>query len=298
MKTPEPEARDMYSVSGLGALTEEKLKELLSEDLGYGDITSEALIDNGRQAKAVLYFKEEGVTAGLEEAAAILTRLGCGVNLFEADGKHVSPGVPLMKAKGPARALLSGERVTLNLVGRMAGIATTTAAIVSRAREVNPGIRVAATRKTAPGLRVLDKRAVELGGGDTHRFRLDDCVLIKDNHLNFGLTVRDAVERARRGVSFTKKVEVEVRTPEEAVEAAQAGADIIMFDNMLPAEIRECLSALGGKGLREGRLFEASGNITPENVAEYAGTGVDIVSMGYLTHSARSLNVKLEIEPV
>ena len=287
----------MRGVGGLGALTEEKLRELLSEDLGYGDITSEALIDGGRRAKAVLYFKEEGVTAGLKEAAAILTRLTCVVNLFEADGKRVLPGAPLMEAEGPAQALLSGERTALNLVGRMAGIATATANAVSRAREVNPGIRVAATRKTAPGLRALDKRAVELGGGDTHRFRLDDCVLIKDNHLNFGLTVHEAVERTRQGVSFTKKVEVEVRTPDEAVEAAEAGADIVMFDNMPPAEIRDCLSALGGRGLREGRLFEASGNITQENVVEYAATGVDIVSMGCLTHSARSLNVKLEIEP-
>jgi nicotinate-nucleotide pyrophosphorylase (carboxylating) len=288
---------DMRGVGDFGALTEEKLRELLSEDLGYGDITSEALIDYGRRAKAVLYFKEEGVTAGLEEAAAILTRLGCDVSLLEADGKSVPPGAPLMEAEGLARALLSGERAALNLVGRMAGIATATAAAVSRAREANPGIRVAATRKTAPGLRALDKRAVELGGGDPHRFRLDDCVLIKDNHLNFGLTVREAVERARRCVSFTKKVEVEVRTTEEAVEAAEAGADVIMFDNMPPAEIRDCLSDLDGRGLREGRLFEASGNITSENVVDYAATGVDIVSMGCLTHSARSLNVKLEIEP-
>ena len=287
----------MYGVGGLGALTEEKLRELLSEDLGYGDITSEALIDGGRRAKAVLYFKEEGVTAGLVEAAAILNHLGCDVSLLEADGKFVPPGTPLLEAEGPARALLSGERAALNLVGRMAGIATATAAAVSRAREVNPGIRVAATRKTAPGLRALDKRAVELGGGDPHRFRLDDCVLIKDNHLNFGLTMREAVERARRGISFTKKVEVEVRTPEETVEAAEADADVIMFDNMPPAEIRDCLSALGKKGLKEGRLFEASGNITPENIVEYTAAGVDIVSMGCLTHSARSLNVKLEIVP-
>ncbi len=278
-------------------MTEEKLRELLSEDLGYGDITSEALIDEGRQAKAVLYFKEEGVTAGLEEAAAIFEHLGCGVKLLEKDGRHVPSGLPLMEVEGPARALLIGERPALNLVGRMAGIATTVAEAVSKARDANPGIRVAATRKTAPGLRALDKRAVELGGGDTHRFRLDDCVLIKDNHLNFDLTVREAVERARQGVSFTKKVEVEVRTPEEAMEAIKAGADIIMFDNMPPAEIRDCLPVLGQRDLKVGRLFEASGNITPENIAEYAATGIDIVSMGCLTHSAKSLNVKLEIEP-
>jgi nicotinate-nucleotide pyrophosphorylase (carboxylating) len=284
--------------SPMGALTEEKLRELLREDLGHGDITSRALIDNGRRARARLFFKEEGVTAGLEEATVIFEYLGCKVKPLEEDGRHVHSGVPLMEVEGPARALLAGERTALNLVGRMAGIATTVSEAASRAREGNPKTRVAATRKTAPGLRSLDKRAVELGGGDTHRFRLDDCVLIKDNHLNFGLTVREAVERARKAVSFTKKVEVEVRTQVDAVEAAEASADIIMFDNMPPAEIRECLSALGERGLREGRIFEASGNINLENIQEYAASGVDIASMGCLTHSVRSLNVKLEIEPI
>ena len=282
----------------MGALTEEKIREFLREDIGYGDITSTALIDEGPRARAKLFFKEDGVTAGLEEAAAIFSYLGCSVKPLEDDGTRVSFGKPLMVIEGPARALLAGERTALNLVGRMAGIATTVAAAVSKVTGINPNIRVAATRKTAPGLRELDKRSVELGGGDTHRFRLDDCVLIKDNHLNFGLTVREAVERARRHVSFTKKVEVEVRTLEDAVEAAEAGADIIMFDNMPPDEIKACIYTLGEKSLRDGRLFEASGGITTENVTEYAATGVDVVSMGCLTHSVRSLNAKLEIEPI
>jgi nicotinate-nucleotide pyrophosphorylase (carboxylating) len=282
----------------LGALTEEKIREFLREDIGYGDITSTALIDEGRQARAKLFFQEKGITAGLKEASAIFSYLGCEVKPIEDDGVMVPPGKVLMEIEGPARWLLAGERTVLNLVGRMAGIATAVAAAVSKATVVNPRTRVAATRKTTPGLRILDKRAFELGGGDTHRFRLDDCVLIKDNHLNFGLTVREAVERARRRVSFTKKVEVEVRTIEDAVEAAEAGADIIMFDNMPPDEIKACIYTLGEKGLRDGRLFEASGGITTENVAEYATTGVDIVSMGCLTHSVNSLNVKLEIEPI
>ncbi|MCW3978887.1 MAG: carboxylating nicotinate-nucleotide diphosphorylase [Candidatus Bathyarchaeota archaeon] len=285
------------SAGGWGALTEERLREFLGEDIGFGDITSNALLDAGLRARARLYFKEEGVAAGLEEAAAIFAYLGCTVRLLVEDGERAPQGRTLMEIDGPARSLLAGERTVLNIVGRMAGIATAVAGAVSTAAEVNPQVRVAATRKTAPGLRDLDKRAVELGGGDTHRFRLDDCVIIKDNHLNFGLTIGEAVERARRLVSFTKKVEVEVRTPEDAVEAVEAGADIVMFDNMAPDGIRGCLSALGERGIREGPLYEASGGISPENLGEYAGTGVDIVSMGCLTHSVRNLNVKLEIEP-
>ena len=280
------------------ALKKENLSEFLSEDIGFGDITSRALIDEGRRARAKLFFKEDGVTAGLEEVAMIFAHLGCTVENLADDGERAPSGKILMEIEGQARALLAGERTALNVVGRMAGIATVVAEAVAKAKQINPGIRVAATRKTAPGLRKLDKRAVELGGGDTHRFRLDDCVLIKDNHLNFGLTIGEAVERARRRVSFTKKVEVEVRALKDAIQAAEAGADIVMFDNMAPEDIRECLSALGDRGLREGRLFEASGGITLENVEEYAASGVDIVSMGCLTHSVRSLNVKLEIEPV
>ena len=283
-------------MGGCAVLTEEKMREFLREDIGYGDITSAALLEDGQQARARVLFREDGVAAGLEEAAALFALLGCTVKLSEEDGGGVAAGSVVMEVRGPAGAILAVERTALNLLGRMSGIATAVAS-ASKSARVNPSIRVAATRKTAPGLRELDKRAVELGGGDTHRLRLDDCVLIKDNHLRLGLSVGEAVARARRGVSFTKKVEVEVRSLEQAVEAAEAGADIIMFDNMPPSEVRSCLSALSELGLREGRLFEASGGITPENVEEYAATGVDILSMGCLTHSVRSLNVKLELEP-
>ena len=279
------------------AMTEERLRQFLDEDIGYGDITSEAVIDGKLRARGRLFYKEEGVTAGLDEVAAIFDYLGCAVRILAEEGRRVPSGKVLIEIEGPARALLAGERTALNLVGRMAGIATATAEAVSRAKKVNPNVRVAATRKTAPGLRDLDKRAVELGGGDTHRLKLDDCVLIKDNHLSFGYSISEAVERARRGVSFTKKVEVETRSLEEATEAVAAGADIVMFDNLNPAEVRECLSALEERGLRHRSLFEASGGITIENVGEYAATGVDIVSMGCLTHSVRNLDVKLEIEP-
>ncbi|MEE8354259.1 MAG: carboxylating nicotinate-nucleotide diphosphorylase [Candidatus Bathyarchaeia archaeon] len=276
----------------------EKIREFLREDIGHGDITSSSLIEVDQRAKARLFYREAGVAAGLEEAAMVFEILGCDVVSHACDGESVNPGDTLMEIEGPARAILSGERTALNIVGRMAGIATAVAEAQRIASEASPSVRVAATRKTLPGLRELDKKAVSLGGGDTHRLRLDDCVLIKDNHLELVPSITDAVGRARDRVSFTKKIEVEVRTLAEAAEAAEAGADIVMFDNMSPGEIRICLGALKGRGLHEGRLFEASGGITHENLADYAGSGVDIVSMGSLTHSVRSLNVKIEIEMV
>jgi nicotinate-nucleotide pyrophosphorylase (carboxylating) len=277
-------------------LAKDKIKEFLREDLGYGDITSEALIPVDQMARARLFFREPGVASGLMEASIVFELLGCAVEGLAEDGDAVEPGQTLLEVKGPAAALLSGERTALNIVGRMSGIATVTARIVDEVADTSPGTRVAATRKTLPGLRDLDKRAVEHGGGDTHRFRLDDCVLIKDNHLELVPSVTEAVLRAREAVSFTKKIEVEVRSLEEAEEAALAGADIIMFDNMAPLEMRRCLAELEERGLRTGFIYEASGGITPENAADYAASGVDIISLGALTHSVRSIDVKLEIE--
>ncbi len=285
----------MKKKAWLGA---EKIREFLKEDIGHGDITSSSLIEADQRAKARLFYREAGVAAGLEEATMVFEILGCDVVAHASDGERVSPGETLLEVEGPARAILSGERTALNIVGRMAGIATAVAEAQRIASEASPSVRVAATRKTLPGLRELDKKAVSLGGGDTHRLRLDDCVLIKDNHLELVPSITDAIGRARERVSFTKKIEVEVRTLAEAEEAAEAGADIVMFDNMSPGEIRICLDALKERGLHMGRLFEASGGITHENLVEYAGSGVDIVSMGSLTHSVRSLNVKLEIEMV
>ncbi len=277
---------------------EERLREFLKDDIGWGDITSEALIDDGQMAKGRLYFREDGVAAGLDEVTTIFRILGCDVNALEKDGSNVSKNQTLMEISGPSKSLLAGERTALNVLGRMAGIATTVSKIASQVSKVNPGTRVAATRKTMPGFGELDKRAVVLGGGDTHRFRLDDCVLFKDNHLALLPSITEAVRAARSAVSFTKKIEVEIEALEGAVEAAEAGADIIMFDNMGPREIGSCLARLSELGLREGRVYEASGGITPENVGEYAASGVDIISMGSLTHSVKALDVKLEIKMV
>jgi nicotinate-nucleotide pyrophosphorylase (carboxylating) len=281
---------------GSRQLAADKIREFLREDIGYGDITSNALIPEDQMGKARLYYREPGVVSGLEEVVLIFEVLGCTVKTFVRDGSKVEAREILLEVEGPARALLAGERTALNIVGRMAGIATQTAEAVRLATAGNPKVRVAATRKTMPGLRDLDKKAVEHGGGDPHRFRLDDCALIKDNHLELVPSITEAVRRVRSHVSFTKLIEVEVESLDAAEEAARAGAEIIMFDNMSPKEIEATLSALKKKGLRDGFIFEASGGITLDNISEYAVTGVDIVSLGSLTHSVRSLDVKLEIE--
>lgn len=274
----------------------DKIKEFLDEDLGYGDITSGTLIPEAQKARGRLYFKEPGIVSGLEEASTVFQLLGCKVESHIEEGKRVNAGQDLITVTGSARSLLTGERLALNIVGRMSGIATQTAKVVEEVKEKNPKTRVAATRKTLPGLREFDKRAVEHGGGDPHRFRLDDCVLIKDNHLELVTSVSKAVKRAREGISFTKKVEIEVRSLEDAVEAIEAGADIVMFDNLTPDETKKWLRELDNKGLRERFVHESSGGITFENAKEYAAAGADIISLGALTHSVRSLDVKFEIE--
>ena len=274
----------------------DKIKEFLDEDIGYGDITSETLIPANQKARATLYYREPGVVSGLAEASTVFNILGCSVTHHKNEGEKTEAREPLLSVKGSARGLLMGERLALNIVGRMAGIATETARIVEAVSQRNPDTRVAATRKTLPGFREFDKRAVVHGGGDPHRFGLDDCVLIKDNHLELVPSVTEAVKRARAGVSFTKMIEIEVRSIEDAVEAARAGAEIIMFDNMTPAEIKTNLKKLEELELRQGIIYEASGGITSSNAGDYAEAGVDIISMGALTHSIRSLDVKFEIE--
>lgn len=286
------------SMNQMDYRTRDRIKEFLDEDIGYGDITSSTLIPEDQMARGTLYFKEPGVTSGLIEAAIVFEVLGCKVTAHSKDGEEVKERQVLLTVNGRARSLLMGERLALNIVGRMAGIATQTTKVVNSVKEMNIKTRVAATRKTLPGLREFDKRAVEHGGGDPHRFGLDDCVLIKDNHLELVPSITEAVRRARDGISFTKMVEIEVRSLAGAEEAARAGADIIMLDNIAPPEIKDWLGELEKKGLREGFIYEASGGITFDNAADYAAAGVDIISLGALTHSVRSLDVKFEIEMV
>lgn len=275
---------------------EERLLEFLKEDLGFEDITTNALVPEKTTARARIICKGEGVIAGVQEACVIFRLLNIEFKPLVRDGDRVRKGQTVMELSGSARAILSAERTVLNIMMRMSGIATETSKLVEATKKVNPKIRIACTRKTTPGFRYFEKKAVALGGGDTHRFRLDDMILIKDNHLSIIGGVREAVKQARLKTSFSKKIEVEVENAEQALEAALAGADIIMFDNMPPEEAKKTLELLEERGLREKVLIELSGGITPENIKKYSALNVDIISMGYITHSARALDLSLDFE--
>jgi len=279
------------------ATIEDSLKSFIAEDVGHGDITSNALIDPSQVGEGRVVCKEPAVIAGLQEAMLLLELAGCTGKPFAHDGEHVKAGTTILTVRGPGRGLLSIERTLLNLVSHMSGVATATADLVSIAtRASRSGVRVACTRKTLPGLRYFEKRAVEVGGGDTHRLRLDDAVLIKDNHLGFSDSIAHAVQTAKATVSFTKKIEVEVTSPDQAVEAAQAGADIILLDNMQTRDVAKSVASLKAEGLRDKVLLEASGGITRENLASYAKTDVDVISVGAITHSAKSIDMSMKIK--
>ena len=278
------------------SIVENAIRSFLAEDLGYGDITTNVLVDSERKGEGRVVCRENAVIAGIEEAVILLELVGCQGTAKTRDGGRVKAGTMILSARGPARALLGVERTLLNLLSHMSGVATSTADLVSIAnKESRDKIRIACTRKTLPGLRYFEKRAVELGGGDTHRLRLDDAVLIKDNHLELAGSVGACVRKAKERVSFTRKVEVEVTNPDQAVEAAEAGADIVLLDNMTPKEVASSVSLLMSRGLRDRVLVETSGGIRRENLASYARTGVDVISVGAITHSAPAVDVSLEI---
>lgn len=268
------------------------LLSFIQEDAPAGDITSDAILGD-QQCQARIEVREGGVIAGLDEAATLFRAHGTRISPHVLDGDAVDAGTVLATIEGPARAVLLVERTALNIIGRMSGIATMTRRLQGTLDRIRPGCRIASTRKTAPGLRLLDKKAVILGGGDPHRMTLSDGVLIKDNHLAL-VSLEDAVHAARAHTRY-KKVEVEVQNPEDALRAARAGADIILLDNMSPYGIGETVSLLQQTGLREGLLIEVSGGINEENLPGYALEGVDLISMGALTHSVKNLDVSLEI---
>ena len=276
---------------------EEKLIQLLSDDVGQGDVTT-TLVPAEVKAEAEVIWKEAGVAAGIEEAAILGESLGLSVKALVSDGEEVKKGRVTMKFSGDARTILSFERTMLNLLSRMSGIATTTRRLSKKLEKACLNTRIAATRKTAPGLLYFDKKAVFLGGGDPHRFHLDDMVLIKDNHLALSENIETAIKQAKQKASFSKKIEVEVTKIADALKAAEAGADIVMLDNFSPKQIKETIESLKKLGLFEKTLTEASGKITENNLLEYAQTQVNIISLGELTHSTKALDISMEIKPV
>lgn len=268
-------------------------EDFLAEDLGRGDVTTEAVVLPGVRARGRFLAKQDLVVAGLEIADAVFAVLDSSVEIeaFVTDGDRVPAGEVFARVEGPADVLLAAERTALNLLQHLSGIATLTRAFV----EAVAGTRaqIVDTRKTLPGLRMLQKYAVAVGGGRNHRFGLDDGVLIKDNHIALAGGVRTAVERARRQLGHKYKIEVEVSTLEDLQEALQAHADVILLDNMPPEMVREAVRR--AREYAPDVLLEASGGITLENVRAYAEAGVDLISIGALTHSAPAADISLKV---
>jgi nicotinate-nucleotide pyrophosphorylase (carboxylating) len=268
------------------------IREFLREDIGSGDITSSLVIPPDSMAKGQIVCKEPCVLAGVEEACAVFEELGANVTYAKRDGAPAKRGEVVLKVEGHARALLAGERLALNLIMRLSGIATLTRELTRKARKVNRKVKVAATRKTTPGFREFEKRAVALGGGEPHRFGLFDAILIKNNHIRLAGGIRQALSAAKLG-GGGKRVEIEVESPEQAFEALENGADIIMLDNFRPADAKKLYARLKKK--KPSVIVEVSGGITPENIAQYA-KGADIISLGRLTHSVKAMDFSMRME--
>jgi len=268
----------------------------LAEDISHGDVTSETLMSPDLQGKASLLVKAEGILAGGEVAKRLFLRVDSSlkVDLLVKDGAKIKCGDIVATVSGRVISILKAERVALNFLQRLSGIASQTAQYIAETQ--GTGVRITDTRKTTPGLRLLEKYAVRMGGGQNHRFHLGDGILIKDNHLAalraLGMSLKDIVAKAKQNAPQGLTVEVEVNTVEEALEAAAAGADIIMLDNMPPDEMRRVVSLIPGQV-----KTEASGGITLNNVRTVAMSGVNTISIGALTHSVKALDISLELEP-
>lgn len=271
------------------------IEQALAEDLGCGDITTEALIPPELRGRAFIVVKADGILAGIEVARAVFRRIDPSLQfeLLISEGSKVKPGDVIARIEGVMASILKAERVALNFLQHLSGIASETHRYVEAVKGLN--VHIMDTRKTIPGLRSLEKYAVRVGGGYNHRLHLGDGVLIKDNHLaalhSQGVSLKKVVTEAKQKVSHNFKVEVEVTTAEEAMEATDAGADIIMLDNMTLEEMRHAVKVIKGRV-----LLEASGGITLDNVRRVAETGVNLISIGALTHSAKTLDISLEVE--
>ncbi|SAI73232.1 nicotinate-nucleotide pyrophosphorylase [Bordetella ansorpii] len=282
---------DLRAVASLPPLMLEPLvRATLQEDLGRaGDITTDAIVPAGAQAEVRLRARQDGVLAGLD-LARLAFRLMDPAVAFEAklaDGARLAPGSEIAIIRGTARGLLTAERTALNFLCHLSGVASATASIVDAIRDTR--CRVTCTRKTMPGLRAVQKYAVRVGGGSNHRFGLDDAVLIKDNHVAIAGGIAPAVERARAAVGHLVKIEVEVDTLAQLDDALALGVDVVLLDNMDTDTLREAVRRVDGRA-----VTEASGRITPETAPAVAATGVDLMAIGWLTHSARVLDIGLD----
>lgn len=270
---------------------------MLAEDEGFGDITSNAVVEDGCEVSAYIVSKDEGILAGINVIRDLFEEYGVNVGFWLAEGSKIKNGDVLISIKGDARTILLLERTALNLMMRMSGVATAASHYVNLVEGCN--VRIAGTRKTAPAIGKFDKHALKVGGADTHRFALDDMVLIKDNHIAACGTPLEALLKAKANVSFSKKIEIEVESLDDAVDCVKNGADIVMLDNMGPGEVSDVIDELNKLNIRQNSLIEVSGGITEKTILDYANLDVDIISIGALTHSSRSLNfsLKMELQP-
>jgi nicotinate-nucleotide pyrophosphorylase (carboxylating) len=277
-------------------ILEETVRGALNEDIQQGDITSEAIFTDNFTVKGTFIAEVPGVIAGFPVVAEIYRQMDPSIQCtcLVPDGNMVNPGTKIIQLTGPVKPVLTGERVALNFIRRLSGIASQTARLVllttgTRAKIVD-------TRKTTPGLRMLEKYAVRQGGGINHRFSLADAVLIKDNHIAACGSITNAVKRARNYIPHTMTIEVEVENEAQVVEALSAGADIILLDNMTPLEMARMVKLIRNHPKNRDVIIEASGNINESNIHEVASTGVDIISSGAITHSAKALDITLQVE--
>ncbi len=272
-------------------IIEPLVRNALLEDIGLaGDITTDACVPEGTQATAQLVGRLPGIIAGLDLAAVAfqLVEPGLRFTAERTDGTRVAPGQVIAQIAGPARGILTAERVALNFLSHLSGIATATRDISDTIAHTK--CRVVCTRKTTPGLRAVEKYAIRCGGGANHRFGLDDAILIKDNHIAIAGGIRQALARARAHAGHLVKIEVEVDTLSQLEEAMKAKVDAVLLDNMPPAQLREAVKVVKGRA-----ITEASGRITPDNAAQIAESGVDLISVGWLTHSSQTLDIGLDI---
>jgi nicotinate-nucleotide pyrophosphorylase (carboxylating) len=273
-------------------LLEQQIRAWLDEDIGFGDITTLATVPEELEGKGILYVKQSGVIAGLEIAEKVFKALDPMIHYAQkvSDGDYVEKGTVIAEVEGKVQSILTGERLALNLLQHLSGIATMTHRYVEEARKGNDRVRVVDTRKTTPGLRMLEKYAVVVGGGHNHRLGLFDAILIKDNHIKAAGGIQQAILQARAQIPHTTKIEVEVETLEQLEEALAVNPDIIMLDNMDLATMEEAVKRVNGKA-----IVEASGGVNLQTIASIARTGVDIISVGSLTHSVTALDISLDL---
>jgi nicotinate-nucleotide pyrophosphorylase (carboxylating) len=275
----------------------ESLVKFLREDIGSGDLTSNCLVPPYLHSRAQIICrnKKSAVVCGLEEASLVFDLCGCNTIILVSDGFWIQNGTTVMTIEGKTRSILKAERTALNLITRMSGIASETRLIRDAIEDLTDSVTIASTRKTAPGLRFFDKKAVTIGGGNSHRIRLDDMVLIKDNHLAITGSVTKSVEIAKEKAGSSKAIECESKNFDEVIEAIMAGADIVMLDNFPPAEAAKVMKEISRMGLRKKVKLEISGGINIHNIRDYAKELPDIISVGFLTHSSKAVDFSLEI---